>query len=240
MERAFEGNPTTGRGRVEDSRLAVLEVSNLPADPGGHRSRAEHDDRFPAADRSAHVDHTGAERIDPESEQRSHKRAPIRGGAQMLRDQERGKYMPKAVAVKKSTTAWESPPVKPLDEAVWQAWKAKGRAQDREGRETRIKALKWGSIVALLAVAAWWSELTSYEIVIRCVLVAATVGMTFEAFHKRQYALGTVFGGLALIYNPIAPVFSFSGDWQRALVVLSAVPFIASLTRRDLKEARID
>jgi len=71
----------------------------------------------------------------------------------MLKDQERGKYMSDAVGVKKPTTTWEAPAVKPLDEAVWQAWKAKGRARDRQGRETRIKSLQWGSIVALLAVA---------------------------------------------------------------------------------------
>lgn len=89
-------------------------------------------------------------------------------------------------------------------------------------------ALKWGSIVALLAVAALWSQLASYEIVIRCVLAAAAVGMMFEAFNKRQYALGAVFAGLALLYNPVAPVFNFSGNWQRALVVTSAIPFVTS------------
>jgi hypothetical protein len=130
--------------------------------------------------------------------------------------------------------------VKPLDEAVWQAWKAKGRARERQGRATRIKALKWGSIVALLAVAGLWSQLASYEILIRCVLAAAAVGMMFEAFNKRQYALGAVFAGLALLYNPVAPVFSFSGNWQRALVVASAIPFVTSLAWRDLKAVHID
>lgn len=148
--------------------------------------------------------------------------------------------MSKAVAVKKSTAAWESPPVKPLDEAVWQAWQAKGHAQDRQGRETRIKVLKCGSIVALLAVAGLWSQLAPYEVVIRCVLGAVAAGMMFEAFNKRQYAVGAVFAGLALLYNPVAPVFSFSGNWQRALVVASAVPFVTSLAWRDLKAAHID
>jgi hypothetical protein len=148
--------------------------------------------------------------------------------------------MSKAVAVNKSTTAWESPPVKPLDEAVWQAWKAKGRTQDKQGREARIKALKWGSIVALLAVAGLWSQLAPREIVVRCVLAAAAVGTMFEAFNKRQYALGAVFAGLALLYNPVAPVFNFSGNWQRALVVASAIPFITSLASRDPKAAHID
>ena len=148
--------------------------------------------------------------------------------------------MSKAAAAKESTTAWESPPVKPLDEAVWQAWKAKGRAQDRQARDARIKALKWGSIVALLAVAALWSQLASYELVIRCILAAAAVGTMFEAFNKRQYALGALFPALALLYNPVAPVFNFSGNWQRALVLASAVPFVISLASRDLKAAHID
>jgi len=148
--------------------------------------------------------------------------------------------MSDAVEVKRPTTTWEAPAVKPLDEAVWQAWKAKGRARDRQGRETRIKALKWGSIVALLAIAGLWSQLASYDILIRFVLAAAGVAMMFEAFNKWQYALGAVFAGLALLYNPVAPVFSFSGNWQRALVVASAIPFVTSLAWRDLKVAPID
>ena len=148
--------------------------------------------------------------------------------------------MSDAIAVKTPATPWEPPAVKPLDEAVWQAWKAKGRARDRQGRETRVKALKWGSIVALLAIAGLWSQLASYDILIRFVLAAAGVAMMFEAFNKRQYALGAVFAGLALLYNPVAPVFSFSGNWQRALVVASAIPFVTSLAWRDLKVAPID
>lgn len=142
--------------------------------------------------------------------------------------------------VKKSTPTWESPPVKPLDEAVWQAWKAKGRAQDRKVSETRVKALKWASLVALLAVFALWSQLEPYETLVRCVLAAAAVGMMIEAFNKRQYAFGAVFAALALLYNPVAPVFGFSGNWQRALVVASAIPFVTSVAWRDLKAAHID
>jgi uncharacterized protein DUF6804 len=158
----------------------------------------------------------------------------------MLRDQKRGKHMSDTVGLKGSTSTWETPASKPLDEAVWHAWKAKGRAEDRRDRESRIKALKWGSIVALLAIAGLWSQLTSYDIVIRCVLAAAAVGMMFEAFNKRQHALVAVFGALALLYNPVAPVFSFSGNWQRALVVATAIPFVTSLGWRDLKAAHFD
>lgn len=149
--------------------------------------------------------------------------------------------MSDAVGLKNSTNTLTTPASKALDEAVWQAWqaKAKGRAQDKRGREARIKALKWGSIVALLAVAGIWSQVPAYDIVIRCVLAAGAIGVMFEAFTKRQYALGAVFAGLALLYNPVAPVFDFSGNWQRARVVLTAVPFAASLARRDMNEAQV-
>jgi hypothetical protein len=82
--------------------------------------------------------------------------------------------------------------------------------------------------------------LSAYDIVIRCVLAAAAVAMIFEAFHNRQYASGAVCAALALLYNPVAPVFSFSGNWQRGLVVATAIPFITSLAWRDLKAAHID
>jgi hypothetical protein len=34
---------------------------------------------------------------------------------------------------------------------------------------------------------------------------------------------------------PVVPVFSFSGAWQSAFVMASAVPFIVSLTWRNAK-----
>lgn len=49
-----------------------------------------------------------------------------------------------------------------------------------------------------------------------------------------------LFAALALLYNPVAPVFSFSGDWQRALLIASAIPFGVSLTWRKQRLAHND
>jgi hypothetical protein len=46
-----------------------------------------------------------------------------------------------------------------------------------------------------------------------------------------------VFGALALLYNPVVPLFSFSGEWQSVFVMASTVPFIVSLTWRNAKLA---
>ena len=64
----------------------------------------------------------------------------------------------------------------------------------------------------------------------RFVVAAGAIAVMFHTIHAGRYALATVFAAVALLYNPVVPVFSFSGDWPRAVVVASALPFVASLT----------
>jgi hypothetical protein len=113
---------------------------------------------------------------------------------------------------------------------VWQTWVAKGRAQERRSNDELVKAVKWVSIAALVATAALWSQLAPYDIVVRFLVMAGSMAVMFQAFRTRRYASAAVFGALALLYNPVAPVFGFAGDWQRALVLASIFPFVASLT----------
>jgi hypothetical protein len=137
--------------------------------------------------------------------------------------------MPALVKSDESQSAWVPPAARPLDEAVWQAWVAKGRAQDRRSRAAQINAVKWASIAGLLGAAGIWSNLAPFEVVVRFLVTASAMVVMFQAFQARHYAGAAVFGALALIYSPLAPLFSFSGDWQRAVVVASAVPFVGSL-----------
>ena len=129
--------------------------------------------------------------------------------------------------------AREPPPLKASDEAVWQAWVAKGRARERQSNAARLKAVKWVSIAALLVTAGLWSQLTTYDVVVRFIVAAGAIVAMSNLFHARNYAFAAVFGALALLYNPVVPVFSFSGDWQRAVVVASAAPFVAALAWRQ-------
>jgi hypothetical protein len=52
-------------------------------------------------------------------------------------------------------SAWALPAARPLDEVVWRAWVAKGRAQDKRRKALGIKVLKLTGIVALLAAAGF-------------------------------------------------------------------------------------
>lgn len=127
----------------------------------------------------------------------------------------------------------ELPLMKPFDEAAWQAWVAKGHTLERRRSSARVKAAKLVSIAGLLAAAGLWSHVTPYEVVVRFIVAAAALVVMLAAFNAKQYLIAAVSATLVLLYNPLAHVFTFSGDWQRALVLASAVPFAVSLAWRS-------
>ena len=136
--------------------------------------------------------------------------------------------------------AWAPPNAKPLDQAVWQAWVEKGRARDQQSSDARIKAVKWVSIAGLLAAELLGSHLGELDVLVRSIVTGGAMVVLVQALHARRYACAALFGALALLYNPVAPVFSFSGGWQLAVVVASAAPFAASLGWNKVRKAHHD
>jgi hypothetical protein len=133
---------------------------------------------------------------------------------------------------------WTPPVAKPLEEAVWQAWVLKGQARDVRRSAALLNGVSWLSAGVLLAAAGLWSHLGSYDVLVRFAVVIGAIALMVSRFHARQYAFTAVFAILALLYNPVAPVIGFSGDWQRAFVVASAAPFIiAALARWTARRA---
>lgn len=122
-----------------------------------------------------------------------------------------------------------TPETKPLDEARWQAWVAKGREQDLRAKDARLAALKWISILGLLAAAILWSEAEPYQTVIRFIVTGGAIAVMVRALQDGRLPFAAVFTMLAIVFNPVVPIFQFSGVWQRALLVASAAPFVASL-----------
>ena len=138
-----------------------------------------------------------------------------------------------------STSVWVVPAAEPLDEGVWRAWVAKGPAQDRRRNASQIKAVKWVSIAAFLVAAGLWSRLAPFEVAFRFIVTALALVAMSTALRGRHYAVAAAFGALALFYNPVAPLFSFSSEWQRVVVLASTAPFIASLARPTGSNVRV-
>jgi hypothetical protein len=143
------------------------------------------------------------------------------------------KEMSTSVTLQKTQDFFAPSLAKPLDESVWQAWVLKGRTRDERSHAAGMKAVTWISLTTLLLVAAGFgSYITQYDVAARFLLAASGLVLMFHAFHTRRYTFAVVFGALALLYNPVVPVFRFSGAWQSAFMIASAVPFIVSLTWR--------
>jgi len=95
-----------------------------------------------------------------------------------------------------------------------------------------LKGVKWVSIAGLLASIGYWPHPFPYDVVVRFIVAAGALATMVHAVRSRDYFVAAVFGALVVLYNPIVPTFRFSGQWQIALLVASAVPFVASLAWR--------
>jgi hypothetical protein len=136
--------------------------------------------------------------------------------------------MSTSVELRGPQETWSPPSATPLDEAVWQAWVAKGRMQERRSSATRIKAVKWASIAGLPGAVGLVPP-APFEVLVRFLVTASALVLMFQAFQTRYYSVAAALGALALLYNPGAPVIDFSGGWQRRVVVTAPSPFVASL-----------
>ena len=121
---------------------------------------------------------------------------------QSLTAGERGLGLSTSVESQRPREAWTPPASEPLNEAVWQAWVAKGRAQERRSSATRIKAVKWASIAGLLGAAGLWSRLAPFEVLVRFLVTASALVLMFQAFQTRYYSVAAAFGALALLSQP--------------------------------------
>lgn len=122
---------------------------------------------------------------------------------------------------------------KALSDASWEAWVTKGRMKEKRRNAAYLRLAKWVPAVALLAAAGLWSYLAPYDIALRFIASVGAIVAMFQAWYARHYIFAAVFAALVLLYNPLMPAFHFSGDWQRALVALSVMPFLGSLAWVD-------
>lgn len=117
----------------------------------------------------------------------------------------------------------------PLDESVWTAWLAHGNAEERHRGQVRLKAVKWFSGAVLLATAMIWPLPDPYATIVRFTVSAGALVVMLRAFREGHHPSMIFFGALALLFNPILPVFVFAGEGPRSLIIASAIPFLASL-----------
>jgi hypothetical protein len=134
--------------------------------------------------------------------------------------------------VEQPKRAFEVPAVKPLDKARWQAWIENGTARDRGSEAARGTAVKLASATVLICAGAPWGYPKPLEIPILFMITLGSLFLMTAALRARRFVFGLLFGAVLLVFNPVFPALHLAGDWQRAVVLVSALPFLLALTWR--------
>lgn len=118
--------------------------------------------------------------------------------------------------------------VKQLDDSMWRAWSEKSSFADAKANSRRLKSVEWFCIAVLLAITVLWPHAIHFQLFLRVTLMFGAVIVGMQAARQHRFVLAAVFGGVALLYNPLAPVFELSGTWHWLIVLSSAIPFVTA------------
>ncbi len=111
----------------------------------------------------------------------------------------------------------------------WHNWQEMNRLQDLHGVALRAKLTKYASIAVLLLAAGFWSYAADYQALVGFVVCAGAVRVTFLAAAVGRHDWASLFVGIAVLYNPLFPLFALVGRLEFSLVIASATAFAASL-----------
>lgn len=85
---------------------------------------------------------------------------------------------------------------------------------------------------ALLTAALLWGSVTNWQFPLFLLGFVVCLGagvVAIQAARAKKYVWAGGFAAIALVFNPLAPVLPLGGEWGRLLVLVSIVPFAASL-----------
>jgi Family of unknown function (DUF6804) len=91
------------------------------------------------------------------------------------------------------------------------------------------KIMKYVCVAALILAAAFWTNASAYELPLRFAVSLGALLVAFQAVkaQKRGWSIG--FSAIAVLFNPVLPLGSFSGVVALTIIAASTVPFALSL-----------
>jgi hypothetical protein len=86
--------------------------------------------------------------------------------------------------------------------------------------------MKWGSIVGLLLAATSWNAGANYRLLLDLVVCVGAIVVVKQAVRAKQYLWASGFVGMALVLNPIVPVFTPAGNLMLLLLLVGLSPIV--------------
>jgi len=91
------------------------------------------------------------------------------------------------------------------------------------------EVMKWASIAALLVALLFWPSTVNYQRELSLVVTAGAGVVLVQAYQSKNYRLAAGFLCIAVIFNPVLPIFHLAGALSLYLVILAIAPFAISL-----------
>jgi hypothetical protein len=91
------------------------------------------------------------------------------------------------------------------------------------------RVMKWFTIATLLVTVLFWRFARDFRLELDLVVCVAAGIVMAQAYRAKRYSWVAGFLTIALVFNPIVPLFRPAGDIGLSIVVFAMVPFVMSL-----------
>lgn len=88
------------------------------------------------------------------------------------------------------------------------------------------KTMKWGSIVGLLLAAISWNTGANFRLLLDLAVLVGAIVVVRQAIRGKQYFWASGFVGMALLLNPVIPVFTPAGNLILLLFLVALSPIM--------------
>jgi len=89
-----------------------------------------------------------------------------------------------------------------------------------------VQTMKWGSILGLLLAAISWNAGPNYRLLLDLVVLIGANVVVRQAVRAKQYLWASGFVGMALLLNPMVPVFTPAGNLMLLLFLVGLSPIV--------------
>ena len=89
-----------------------------------------------------------------------------------------------------------------------------------------VQTMKWGSILGLLLAAISWNAGPNYRLLLDLVVLVGAIVVLRQAVRAKQYLWASGFVGMALLLNPMVPVFTPAGNLMLLLFLVGLSPIV--------------
>jgi hypothetical protein len=88
------------------------------------------------------------------------------------------------------------------------------------------QTMKWGSVVGLLVAAMSWHAGPNYRLLLDLVVSVGAIMVVKQAVRAKQFFWASGFVGMALLLNPVVPVFTPAGNLMLLLFLVGLTPLM--------------